>query len=82
MQKGIIKRLMDKWYGFISLNSGKDIFFHASEMEGWYEHFEDLSEGMEVEFEITDGKNWQKKAVNVRVGMNSEGSENDETNED
>lgn len=79
MQKGIIKRLMDKWYGFISLDSGKDIFFHASEIDGWYENFEGFSEWMEVEFEITDGKNGQKKAVNVKM---SENQGNSEINED
>ncbi len=79
MQQGIIKRLIEeKWYGFISLDSGKDIFFHASEMQGGYDSFKWLQEWMEVEFEIVDGKNWQKKAVNV----NFNGSASSENIED
>lgn len=54
MQKGKIARLMDKGYGFISREGEeKDLFFHSNELQGI--SFDDLREGDEVEFEVTDG---------------------------
>ena len=55
MQKGKIARIMDKGYGFISSEeSEKDLFFHMNELQN--AEFDDLKEGDEVEFEITEGQ--------------------------
>ena len=51
--QGTIKKLTDKNFGFISQeDSEKDLFFHASELEGV--EFSDLREGDAVTFEVTD----------------------------
>jgi cold shock protein len=42
-----------KGYGFIEQPSGKDIFVHYSAIEG--EGFKTLTEGQEVEFEVSQG---------------------------
>lgn len=48
MPEGKIKRLTDKGFGFIDIGTGKDLFFHASNVEGV--QYEDLSEGQTVTF--------------------------------
>ena len=48
MSEGTIKRLTDKGYGFIETSSGKDLFFHMSNLEGV--RFEDLYEGQKVSY--------------------------------
>ena len=54
MQKGTIARIMDKGYGFISVEgSDKDLFFHANELQDI--NFDDLKEGDAVEFEVSNG---------------------------
>ena len=54
MQKGTIVRIMDKGYGFISIEGNdKDLFFHANELQDI--NFDDLKEGDSVEFEVVDG---------------------------
>lgn len=46
---------MDKGYGFISSEeSEKDLFFHMNELQN--AEFDDLKEGDEVEFEISEGQ--------------------------
>ena len=42
----------EKGYGFITIEGGKDVFFHYSElvMEG----FKTIDEGAEVEFELVE----------------------------
>lgn len=50
--QGTIKKLTDKNFGFISQDGGKDLFFHASSVEG--SDFADLREGDEVTFEVAD----------------------------
>jgi cold shock protein len=50
--QGTIKKLTDKNFGFISQDGGKDLFFHASQVEGTT--FADLREGDMVSFEVMD----------------------------
>ena len=65
MAEGTIKKLiLDKGFGFISGDSGSDLFFHRSCVEG--AEFEDLREGQTVEYEETDGPKGPR-AENVRV---------------
>ncbi len=50
-QTGMIKRLIPaKSYGFILSKTGRDYFFHLTDLDGL--EFEELYEGMEVEFEV------------------------------
>ena len=51
-----------KGYGFITPESGKDVFVHHSAIQG--EGFKTLEEGQEVEFEIQQGPKGEQ-AVNV-----------------
>jgi CspA family cold shock protein len=44
----------EKGYGFITPESGPDLFVHYSEIQSG--GFRSLNEGDRVEFEITDGK--------------------------
>ena len=63
MSEGTIKRLTDKGFGFISNESGTDLFFHMSSVEGV--RFEDLLEGDKVSF--NEGRGSQgPRAQNVR----------------
>ena len=48
MAEGTIKRLTDKGFGFIDAGTGKDLFFHMSQVEGI--HFDELTEGQRVTF--------------------------------
>lgn len=55
MTQGTIARLMDKGYGFITVEGQeKDLFFHANELQN--ASFDDLTEGDAVEFEVVDGQ--------------------------
>ena len=56
MNKGTVKWFNNqKGYGFISDESGKDVFVHYTglNMDG----FKTLDEGQAVEFEVTEGEN-------------------------
>ena len=54
MKKGTIARLTDRGFGFISREGEeKDLFFHSNELQGV--EFNDLKEGDQVEFEISEG---------------------------
>jgi CspA family cold shock protein len=48
MAKGTIKRKTDRGFGFIQTDSGPDLFFHMSVVEGGT--FEELEEGQTVEY--------------------------------
>ena len=51
--QGIIKKLTDKNFGFISQEGEpKDLFFHANELDGV--EFNELNEGDAVTFEVID----------------------------
>ena len=51
MAEGTIKKLTDKGYGFIQTDSGTDMFFHSSNLEGV--SYDQLFEGQRVTY--TDG---------------------------
>ena len=54
MQEGIIARLTDKGFGFISREGEeKDLFFHSNELVGV--DYNDLREGDKVTFEVEEG---------------------------
>jgi CspA family cold shock protein len=64
MSEGTIKRLTDKGFGFISNNSGTDLFFHMSAVVDV--RFEELREGQKVSYD--EGRGPQgPRAENVRV---------------
>ena len=53
MPKGKVKWFSNqKGYGFITLDSGSDVFVHHNAIQG--DGFKTLEEGQEVEFEIQD----------------------------
>ena len=54
----------DKGYGFITQESGPDVFVHFSNIEG--EGYKSLEEGQRVEFEIAPGRKGDE-ATGVRV---------------
>ena len=63
MEKGKVKWFNDqKGYGFISPESGPDVFVHHSAIQG--EGFKTLAEGQEVEFDVEQGPKG-KQATNV-----------------
>jgi CspA family cold shock protein len=64
MAAGTIKRLTDKGFGFISNESGKDLFFHMSALNGV--GYNDLREGQKVEFDESNGPKGPR-AENVRI---------------
>lgn len=50
MDKGVIKRINERGFGFVSVEgASQDVFFHAKELQGAV--FEDLKEGDWLEFE-------------------------------
>lgn len=63
MVKGKVKWFSNqKGYGFITPESGKDVFVHHTAIQG--EGYKTLEEGQEVEFEIKQGPKGEQ-AVNV-----------------
>lgn len=55
MEQGKIARLItDRGFGFISREGEeKDLFFHSSELQGV--EYNELNEGDQVEFEVSEG---------------------------
>jgi cold shock protein len=63
MSEGTIKTKTDKGFGFINTESGKDMFFHSSNVEG--SGYEALREGQKVSY--TEGRGPKgPRAENVR----------------
>ena len=63
MAEGTIKKLTDKGFGFIETGTGKDMFFHNSNLEGV--SYEELQEGQRVSY--TEGRGPKgPRAENVR----------------
>src|SRR5690348_17189102 len=62
-EQGTVKWFNDaKGYGFISRQSGEDVFVHFSAIQSG--GFRSLQEGQSVEFEVTKGpKGWQAESV-------------------
>ena len=64
MPEGTIKRLTDKGFGFIDTGTGRDVFFHMSNLEGG--SYDELQEGQRVSY--TDGEGPKgPRAENVTV---------------
>ncbi len=63
METGKVKWFNDsKGFGFISCESGEDVFVHHSSIQG--EGFKTLAEGQTVTFDVTQGQKG-KQATNV-----------------
>ncbi len=79
MQKGKIKRLTDRGFGFINAGDATDLFFHRNDLEGV--EFNNLREGQEVEFEKKQGSDGRSSAVKVKLAeaQASDGGEGDQT---
>ena len=55
MEQGTVKWFNDdKGYGFITRESGEDVFVHFSAIQG--DGFKSLSEGQHVTFEVEEGE--------------------------
>jgi len=65
MAKGTIAKLMDRGFGFIKTEEGRDLFFHRNELEGV--EFNNLRAGQEVEFEMGQDSKSRPQAVKVRL---------------
>ena len=80
MAKGTIIRLMDRGYGFIKTEEETDLFFHRNDVEGV--EFTSLSEGQEVEFEKSQGRDGRPAAVNVKLAEAQAETQVDDSGDD
>ena len=53
MAEGTIKRITTKGFGFIENETGTDMFFHSTSVEGV--SFEELREGQRVSYNVGQG---------------------------
>lgn len=66
MEKGTVKWFnAQKGYGFIALDSGRDVFVHYSEIQG--DGYKSLEEGQQVECEVVKGPKGDQATKVVRV---------------
>lgn len=66
MVQGTVKWFSDqKGYGFITPESGKDVFVHHSDIQG--DGYKTLDEGQKVSFEIAEGPKGEQAKNVVRV---------------
>ncbi len=66
MARGKVKWFSNqKGYGFITPESGSDVFVHHTAIQG--EGFKTLEEGQEVEFDITKGPKGDQAANVVKL---------------
>ncbi len=64
MAEGTIKKVTQKGFGFIDTETGEDLFFHSSDLEGVT--FEQLHEGQRVSY--TEGRGEKgPRAENVKL---------------
>ncbi len=73
--KGIIKKIEEKGFGFISLEGQKDIFFHANDCTDG--NFKEMKEGDAVSFETAQSEKGPR-AVNVVLDMGGEAANNND----
>ena len=66
MAKGSVKWFSNqKGYGFITPESGEDVFVHHSAIQG--DGYKSLDEGQEVEFEIQQGEKGEQATNVVKI---------------
>ncbi len=66
MAKGKVKWFNNqKGFGFITTDSGQDVFVHHSEIQG--EGYKSLEEGQAVEFEIVKGPKGEQAQKVVKL---------------
>jgi cold shock protein len=66
MAKGKVKWFSnEKGYGFITPESGNDVFVHHSVIQG--EGYKTLNEGQDVEFEIVQGPKGEQATKVVKL---------------
>ncbi len=67
MAQGTVKWFNDtKGFGFITSNEGQDVFVHQSEIQG--DGYRSLTEGAQVEFELTQGEKGPKAVQVKQIG--------------
>ena len=66
MAKGTVKWFSNqKGFGFITSESGKDVFVHHSAIQG--EGYKSLDEGQQVEFEVQQGPKGEQATKVVKI---------------
>lgn len=66
MARGTVKWFnATKGYGFITQESGEDIFVHFTAIQS--DGFKTLEEGQVVEFDVVEGNGGRTQAANVKV---------------